>query len=123
MRGASARATLKVLAQPQMRERLKDIGFEVGQPRSSDEMSKSLRTDYERVGAMLKAINFKPELVLRPSRGLSTSSLPTIACHGWAAWNSCAASGRGTSRAKFSFFPLTSPMRIFVPTRSSASTL
>ena len=54
-------ATLKALAQPQMRERLKDIGFEVGQPRSSDEMSKSLRTDYERVGAMLKAINFKPE--------------------------------------------------------------
>ena len=54
-------ATLKVLAQPQMRERLKDIGFEVGQPRSSDEMSKSLRADYERVGAMLKAINFKPE--------------------------------------------------------------
>ena len=54
-------ATLKVLTQPQMRERLKDIGFEVGQPRNSDEMSKSLRTDYERVGAMLKAINFKPE--------------------------------------------------------------
>lgn len=54
-------ATLKALAQPLMRERLKDIGFEVGQPRSSDEMSKSLRTDYERVGAMLKAINFKPE--------------------------------------------------------------
>ena len=38
-----------------------DIGFEVGQPRTSDEMSKSLRADYERVGAMLKAINFKPE--------------------------------------------------------------
>ena len=54
-------ATLKVLTQPQMRERLKDIGFEVGQPRTSDEMSKSLRADYERVGAMLKAINFKPE--------------------------------------------------------------
>ena len=54
-------ATLKVLTQPQLRERLKDIGFEVGQPRTSDEMSKSLRADYERVGAMLKAINFKPE--------------------------------------------------------------
>ena len=54
-------ATQKVLTQPQLRERLKDIGFEVGQPRSSDEMSKSLRTDYERVGAMLKAINFKRE--------------------------------------------------------------
>ena len=54
-------ATLKVLTQPQMRERLKDIGFEVGQPRGSDEMSKSLRSDYERVGAMLKSINFKPE--------------------------------------------------------------
>ena len=54
-------ATLKVLTQPQLRERLKDIGFEVGQPRTSEEMSKSLRADYERVGAMLKAINFKPE--------------------------------------------------------------
>ena len=54
-------ATLKVLTQPQLRERLKDIGFEVGQPRTSDEMSKSLSADYERVGAMLKAINFKPE--------------------------------------------------------------
>ena len=54
-------ATLKVLTQPQLRERLKDIGFEVGQPRTSDEMSKSLSADYQRVGAMLKAINFKPE--------------------------------------------------------------
>ena len=53
--------TTTMLTQPQLRERLKDIGFEVGQPRSSDEMSKSLRADYERVGAMLKAINFKPE--------------------------------------------------------------
>ena len=54
-------ATLKALAQPHLHERLKDIGFEVGQPRTSDEMSKSLRADYERVGAMLKAINFKAE--------------------------------------------------------------
>ena len=52
---------IALLTQPQLRERLKDIGFEVGQPRTSDEMSKSLRADYERVGAMLKAINFKPE--------------------------------------------------------------
>jgi tripartite-type tricarboxylate transporter receptor subunit TctC len=54
-------ATLKVLAQPQVRERLKEAGFEPGQPRGSEEMVKSLRADYERVGAMLKAIGFKAE--------------------------------------------------------------
>jgi tripartite-type tricarboxylate transporter receptor subunit TctC len=54
-------ATLKVLDQPQIRERLKDIGFEPGSSRSSDEMMKSLRADYERVGAVLKEIGFKPE--------------------------------------------------------------
>lgn len=54
-------ATLKVLAQPQMRERLQEIGFDVGQPRSPEAMAKSLRADYERVGAVLKSINFKPE--------------------------------------------------------------
>lgn len=52
-------ATLKALALPHMRERLRDNGFEIGQPRTSDEMSKSLQADYERVGAMLKAIDFK----------------------------------------------------------------
>ena len=52
-------ATLKALALPRLRERLRDNGFEVGQPRTPDEMSKSLQADYERVGAVLKAINFK----------------------------------------------------------------
>ena len=38
------------------------LGLEVPkQPRTPDEMTKSLRADYERVGAVLKSINFKPE--------------------------------------------------------------
>jgi tripartite-type tricarboxylate transporter receptor subunit TctC len=52
---------LKALAQPGARERLQEVGFEPGQPRTPDELSASLKTDYERVGAVLKSIGFKPE--------------------------------------------------------------
>jgi tripartite-type tricarboxylate transporter receptor subunit TctC len=54
-------AVLKVLAQPAARERLQEIGFELGQPRSVDELTASLRADYERMGTILKSIGFKPE--------------------------------------------------------------
>ena len=54
-------AALKVMAQPAMRERLKEFGFDAGQPRTPDELTKSLRADYERIGAVLKSIDFKPE--------------------------------------------------------------
>jgi tripartite-type tricarboxylate transporter receptor subunit TctC len=54
-------ATLKVLAQATLREKLKEIGFEAGQPRTSDEMTKGLRADFERVGDVLKSIGFKAE--------------------------------------------------------------
>ena len=54
-------ATLKALARPQLRERLQEIGYEAGAPRSSEEMSRSLRADFERVGAMLRSIGFKPQ--------------------------------------------------------------
>ncbi len=54
-------ATLKVLAQPQMREKLREVGFDVGQPRTSAEMTRGLQADYQRVGKLLKEINFKPE--------------------------------------------------------------
>ena len=53
--------TLEALAQPSVRERLLELGFEVGAPRSVDEMIAGLRADSERVGAVLKAIGFKPE--------------------------------------------------------------
>jgi tripartite-type tricarboxylate transporter receptor subunit TctC len=52
---------LKAMARPQMRERLKEVGFDVGQPRSTEEMSNSLRAEYERAGRMLGAIGFKAE--------------------------------------------------------------
>ena len=54
-------AALKVLAQPAVRERLLEIGFDVGLPRSVDEIQAGLQADYERVGAVLKSIGFKPE--------------------------------------------------------------
>ncbi len=54
-------AALEALAQPSVRERLLELGFEVGAPRGVDEMIAGLRADSERVGAVLKAIGFKPE--------------------------------------------------------------
>jgi tripartite-type tricarboxylate transporter receptor subunit TctC len=54
-------ATLEALKQPQVRERLQQVGFDVGQPRTPQELSASLKADHERVGAVLKGIGFKPE--------------------------------------------------------------
>ena len=54
-------AALKVLAQPAVRERLLELGFDVGLPRSVDEIQAGLQADYERVGAVLNSIGFKPE--------------------------------------------------------------
>jgi len=54
-------AALKALATPAARERLQEIGFEPPQPRTPDELSASLKADYERVGVVLKSIGFKPE--------------------------------------------------------------
>ncbi|HSV61260.1 MAG TPA: tripartite tricarboxylate transporter substrate binding protein [Variovorax sp.] len=54
-------AALKVLQQPAVRERLQDIGFEVGQPRSPEELSKTLAADYQRMGTVLKSIDFRAE--------------------------------------------------------------
>jgi len=54
-------ATLKVLTQPAVRERLLELGFEVGSPRSVDDIVAGLKADYDRVGAVLQSIGFKPE--------------------------------------------------------------
>ena len=54
-------AALKVVAQPQTREKLREAGFEPGQPRDTGAMVSGLRADSERVGAILKSIGFKPE--------------------------------------------------------------
>jgi len=54
-------ATLKALASPAVRARLQEVAFDVGQPRTPQELSASLKADYERVGAVLKSIGFKPE--------------------------------------------------------------
>lgn len=54
-------AALKAMAEPAVRERLKDLGLEAGQPRTPQELAASLKADHERIGAVLKRIGFKPE--------------------------------------------------------------
>jgi tripartite-type tricarboxylate transporter receptor subunit TctC len=54
-------AALKVLSDPALRTRMLDTGFEAGLPRTTEEMVKGLKTDYDRVGGVLQAIGFKPE--------------------------------------------------------------
>jgi tripartite-type tricarboxylate transporter receptor subunit TctC len=54
-------AALKVMTAPAAHQRLVDVGFEPGTARTSEELSKSLKADYERMGTVLKAIDFKPE--------------------------------------------------------------
>ena len=54
-------ATLKVLTQPAVRERLLELGFDVGAPRSVDDIIAGLKADHDRVGAVLQSIGFKPE--------------------------------------------------------------
>ena len=54
-------AALGVLKLAAVRDRLLELGFEVGMPRSPDDMAAGLKADFERVGAVLQAIGFKPE--------------------------------------------------------------
>jgi tripartite-type tricarboxylate transporter receptor subunit TctC len=61
VRAELRQATLRVMGQPAMRERLRDIGFEPAEPRSPEEMQRALRADHERVGALLRSIDFKPQ--------------------------------------------------------------
>jgi tripartite-type tricarboxylate transporter receptor subunit TctC len=54
-------ATLKVLSDPALRARMLDTGFEAGAPRSTEDMARGLKVDYDRVGAVLQSVGFKPE--------------------------------------------------------------
>ncbi len=54
-------ATLKVLTQPAVRERLLELGFDVGAARGVDDIVAGLKADHDRVGAVLQSIGFKPE--------------------------------------------------------------
>jgi tripartite-type tricarboxylate transporter receptor subunit TctC len=61
MQNSIREAVMKVLAQPAVRERLLDLGLEAVPSRTPEELSKSLSADYQRVGEVLKSIDFKPE--------------------------------------------------------------
>ena len=55
--------TLKVLAQPAVRERLMALGLNVNtaRPPTSDELWKSLAADHASVGETLRSVNYRPE--------------------------------------------------------------
>ena len=54
---------LKALAMPAVRDRLMAVGLNVNtqNPPTPEQMAQSLKDDYESVGAMLRAVNYKPE--------------------------------------------------------------
>ncbi len=55
--------TLKALALPATRVRLASLGLTVDtqNPRTPEQMSESLKEDYEAVGEILRSVNYKPE--------------------------------------------------------------
>lgn len=53
-------AALNVISTPQMRDRLAELGFEQGEPRSTAVLRQALRADHDRVGAVLKSIGLQP---------------------------------------------------------------
>ncbi|RYF58267.1 MAG: tripartite tricarboxylate transporter substrate binding protein [Comamonadaceae bacterium] len=55
--------TLKVLAQPALRDHLMKLGLNVNtaKPPTPEEMSKTLAADYKSIGEILKSVNYKPE--------------------------------------------------------------
>lgn len=54
-------ATLKVLQQPKVVERFKELGQDIGQPLTPEQLSQSLRVASDKHAANLKAIGFKPD--------------------------------------------------------------
>lgn len=55
-------ATLEALAQPQIHERLADLGLTVNvkNPRSPEQLAASLIADYEVTGELLNSVNYRP---------------------------------------------------------------
>jgi tripartite-type tricarboxylate transporter receptor subunit TctC len=54
-------SVMKVLADPAVRARMLETGFDNGAGGTPEELQKNLRADSERVGRVLKAIGFTPE--------------------------------------------------------------
>lgn len=53
--------TLRVLQLPSVREKLIQAGLELSQPSTPEELERTLRTDQERIGKILKSIDYKPQ--------------------------------------------------------------
>lgn len=51
----------KVLALPAVRQRLAELGLEPGHSLTTEALKEGLRAEFDRVGSLLKSIDFKPE--------------------------------------------------------------
>ena len=65
-----AKAGLKVLQQPKVAERFKELGTDVGQPLTSEQLSQSLRAASDKHGANLKELMQKEQRTGRVVRSL-----------------------------------------------------
>jgi tripartite-type tricarboxylate transporter receptor subunit TctC len=54
-------AALKVMAQPAAQARLREFGFDQGSGASPEELTKTLRSAYDKQGATLRALGVKPQ--------------------------------------------------------------
>lgn len=54
-------AVAAALKQERTRQRMAELGMTPAAQRSQDDIAKALRADHEKIGALLKSINFKPE--------------------------------------------------------------
>ena len=53
--------TAKLLARPELRQRMRDIGLTAASGRGPDELARSVAADFEAAGAILRSVGFKPE--------------------------------------------------------------
>ncbi|KAI3606007.1 BUG/TctC family periplasmic protein (plasmid) [Cupriavidus necator H850] len=54
-------ASLKAMQSPTLRQKLEELGMDVGSTATSEDLVKDVRESYERQGKLLRSINFKPE--------------------------------------------------------------
>jgi len=54
-------ATLKAMQSPELRQKVENLGMEVGSPATTEELSKDVHESYERQAKLLRSINFSPE--------------------------------------------------------------
>lgn len=53
--------TAKLLARPELRQRMREIGLSPANGRGPDELARSVATDFESAGAILRSVGYRPD--------------------------------------------------------------